>query len=94
MTGQGLRRQGKLLQSKRAALTCRATLELSSRLLAFRSPVPENQTKDWPDNVIPLRVEGGHGGEASAGIGKLTLHKRDEQSTWKRCLLHVYRIGR
>jgi hypothetical protein len=39
-------------------------------------------------------VEGGRGGEASTGIGKLTaLHKRDGQSTWKRFLLHVYRIG-
>jgi hypothetical protein len=38
--------------------------------------VPEDQTKDWPDNVIPPRVEGGHGGEASAGIGKLTAQAR------------------
>jgi hypothetical protein len=38
--------------------------------------VPEDQNKDWPDSLIPPRVEGGRGGEASVGIGKLAAQAR------------------
>lgn len=38
--------------------------------------MPEDQNKDWAENLIPPRVEGGRGGEASAGIGKLTAQAR------------------
>jgi hypothetical protein len=38
--------------------------------------VPEDQNKDWLDNLIPPRLEGGRGGEASAGIGKLAAQAR------------------